>query len=496
MLKNLSLRYKIPFHIAALILVVAVAVTSSLLLRAFEVFKDDLLLSSENMGRVLAQPLVEAMRHDDVWKAYEIINSPFSVQAREGSLQPEMVLVLTPDHQVYVSTEPEQYPMLTEAADISAELSQVQDRLKLNEEPRQTAIELLELGKMFVVTPFEADGVLLGNLVMGFSRDIFTRRFETFAQRAGVTTLLIIAVLLPLAIYWGRRTAQPLVHLSDAMSRVGPVVPDMDDWDESIYAGDDEIGRLGESFRRMVDELQDKQALERQVIVADRLAAIGRFTAGIAHEINNPLGGMLNAISTHRRHGKRDAITVQTLSLLERGLLQIKETVAALLVEAKPTETALTTQDIEDTRTLVQPAAAKKQAHIEWNNMIGEDVLIPANMVRQILINLLLNAIQAVPEDGQVQCSVGVEHGCLNIFVENEGQQITDDQMAHLFEPFSTGKESGRGLGLWVTYQIVNNLGGQIEVSSGDEDTRFVVVLPLQEANRATTNGETAQAVN
>ncbi|RKZ35487.1 MAG: two-component sensor histidine kinase [Gammaproteobacteria bacterium] len=482
MLKNLSLRYKIPFHIAVLILVVAVVVTLSLLLRASEVFKDDLLLSSENLGRVLAQPLVEAMRHDDVWKAYEIINSPFSVQAREGSLQPETVLVLTPDHQVYISTEPEQYPMLTEAADISMELAKVQEQLKLEEEPRQTAIDLLELGKMFVVTPIEADGVLLGNLVMGFSRDIFTRRFETFARRAAVTTVLIIVVLLPLAIYWGRRTAQPLVHLSDSMRRVGPDVPEMDDWDETIYAGGDEIGQLGESFRRMVSELQDKQALERQVIVADRLAAIGRFTAGIAPEINNPLGGMLNAISTHRRHGQRDPVTVQTLSLLERGLLQIKETVAALLVEAKPTGKALTAQDIEDTRTLVQSEAAKKQARIEWNNLIGQEVLIPANMVRQILINLLLNAIQAVPDSGRVQCSVGVEHGCLNIFVENEGEQITDEQMAHLFEPFTTGRESGRGLGLWVTYQIVHSLGGQIEVSSGDEDTRFVVMLPVQEA--------------
>jgi signal transduction histidine kinase len=250
-----------------------------------------------------------------------------------------------------------------------------------------------------------------------------------------------------------------------------------------LYLGGDEIGQLGRQFQAMLRELEDKQALEREMIMSDRLASIGRLTAGIAHEINNPLGGMLNAINTCRRHGDADPVTARTISLLERGLLQIKETVAALLVEARVESHALTRDDLEDVHTLVAHAAAKKQLAVRWYNWVEDPVALPSTLVRQVLINLLLNAIQAAPARGLVACDVRVapkvqdQGAALRLQVSNDGRHLQPEQLERLFEPFAS--DTGTGLGLWVAYQIVQQLHGEIRVSNGPPITRFELSFPL-----------------
>jgi signal transduction histidine kinase len=206
------------------------------------------------------------------------------------------------------------------------------------------------------------------------------------------------------------------------------------------------------------------------------LASIGRLAAGIAHEINNPLGGMLNAINTCRKHGSVDPVTARTIRLLERGLLQIKETVAALLVEARVESHALTREDLEDVHTLVAHEAAKKQLAVRWYNWVEGVVPLPSTLVRQVLINLLLNAIQASAEGGLVSCDLRVAEGTLRLRVSNDGRHLGPEQLERLFEPFAS--EEGIGLGLWVVYQIVQQLRGWIRVSNGPPVTCFELSLP------------------
>ncbi len=236
------------------------------------------------------------------------------------------------------------------------------------------------------------------------------------------------------------------------------------------------------ALRRMLSELQEKEALEKQMLHSERLAAVGRLAGGIAHEINNPLGGMLNAISTFKKHGSNDPQSLKTISLLERGLLQIKNTIAALLVEAKLENHPLTVQDIEDTRTLVLSDAHGKCAEFHWENDVIQTLPLPSTLVRQILINLLLNAIQAVEHRGRVRCHIYRDSTNLIVLVENGGRHIAAEQMSYLFEPFATGRKGGCGLGLWVIYQITQQLNGNIAVESEPGDTRFKVTLPITES--------------
>ena len=479
-LRDLSLAYKTPLRICALVVITAVLVTTALVLRERDELRNDLIGHSEGIARVLANTLVEPIVHDDAWRAYEIINAPFRATPGAAAAQSaEIVMVLDARHMIYVSTRPTEYPMLANPVYLDPEYASVQQAVAEGVGTAPTAVVAPASGKLYMVQPIVNDGVEMGTLVMGYSASVFRPRFVALAERAAIVTAVVLAVMLPAGWVWGQLVARPLVDLARAMGKVGAHVPG-DLHYVNRYRGHDEIGRLGQEFQRMLHGLREKEALEKQMVASDRLAAIGRLTAGIAHEINNPLGGMLNTISTFRRHGPDDAMTIKTLSLIERGLRQIQETVAALLVEARVESHALTRQDVEDTHTLLLPDAQAKDIDFDWRNDIESPLPLPSTPTRQILINLLFNAVQAVAPGGHLSCRTVVEDGALKIEVANDGRHIPADRLPFLFEPFSSADNERQGLGLWITYQIVQQLGGEIRAQSEPGRTVFSVSLPLK----------------
>lgn len=477
-LHDLSFRYKIPLRGSVLVLITAAMVTASLIVREYDELRQDLATTSGHLGRVLANTLVAPLVHDDPWRAFEIINSPFHGGASETSPQTaEIVMVLDANQRVFVATDPNQYPMLSDPARANSDFYELWQAVSRQTEPNTKAVEITGSGKIYMITAIISDGVRLGTLIMGYSKSAFLPRFFGIAKRAGLITAAVLVLLLPASWYWGLRFAKPLIDLSKNMGEIGAAI--QHEGDIQIYESKDEIGQLGAAFKGMLQGLREKQSLEREVMVSERLAAVGRLAAGVAHEINNPLGGMLNAINTYHRHGNDDPLAARTLSLIERGLVQIKDTVSAFLVESKLQSHLLTRQDIEDTRTLVQADAQGKLLRFDWSDEVHDTLPWPSTLVRQILINLMLNAIQAAPREGAISCRVDCDGRTLVVQVGNNGDYIPQEHMEHLFEPFSSHREDGHGLGLWVTYQIVHQLGGEIVAESVPDETRFTVTLPL-----------------
>ena len=108
---------------------------------------------------------------------------------------------------------------------------------------------------------------------------------------------------------------------------------------------------------------------------------------------------------------------------------------------------------------------------------------LPSTLVRQLLINLLLNAITAAGPGGRVALRAIASPDRFDLVIENTGEPLQPQQLAHLFEPFTSFSENGNGLGLWICYQIVTQLGGTISAESSPEWTRFTVLVPLEPAN-------------
>lgn len=477
MLRDLSFRYKIPLRGSVLILCTALVVTAALMFRAYEDLKHDLLVNAGSIARILVHTLTPAILHDDVWRSYEIINAPFHATSETGVNRAVEIMVLDARRHVYVSSHPEKYPVFSDPERIDPDYVHLRNALASPRGAEPVAVEPEGSQRFYMMAPIVSDGVELGTLVIGYPSEIFLPRFLDIAHSAMLITLLALAALLPISWYWGWRMAAPLTQLASCMGKVGSSLPDAQQC--KLYESQDEIGQVGVAFRRMLDQLKQKEELEKQVFFSERLAAVGRLAAGIAHEINNPLGGMLNAISTFRKRDDADPQTAKTMSLLERGLLQIKDTIAALLVETKFHSHPLTVQDLEDIRTLVLSDAHLKAANLDWHNAVNETMPLPSTLVRQILINLLLNAIEAVDRGGEVTCHVYRNGSRLFLSVKNDGKHIAPERLAYLFEPFTTDRESGHGLGLWMTYQIVQQLKGEIIVKSQPGETCFLVTLPL-----------------
>jgi signal transduction histidine kinase len=473
---DLSFRYKIPLWGSMLIMVPAFAVSALFIAGTYADFKHDAIMTSQSLARTLSGPLFGAMLHDDVWRAFQILRSPLLVSDQQDRIAVESLTVLNEKKQVYVSTAPNLIPMLVDYASLGNDYRALTLRLDEANERASLVIDLPESERIYVMTPISEDGVRLGTLVLVHTKDAFRPRLYAIAQRAFIATALILAILLPVNWYWGQRTAVPLMQLADRIGQVAHRVPE--ELPPGIYNYRDELGQLSDAFSVMVGELRHKAVLEREVIQSERLAAIGKLSAGIAHEINNPLAGMLVALDNFKHRAGTDEKLLRTASMLERGLMQIKETVGAMLVEAKLNSRDLAPQDIEDTNTLVAGEARKKSVRVVFESTLAERVTLPATLVRQILINLLLNAIQASDSGGEVGCAIARDGNTLRIEIANGGKPLPPERMEHLFEPFASRSESGHGLGLWVTYQITAQLGGHIQVARANGLTRFIVTIP------------------
>jgi signal transduction histidine kinase len=451
--------------------------------RAFDDLKRDVISSSQGIGRTLAKTLFSELLHDDLWRAIEIIEAPFHGAAPSDPFQAKAIFVVDPDLRVLVSSTPRSVPLLESLDRVDPQYRELAQALRRGDLNIPHAYEFPGNDLLLVTIPVAEEGSLLGTLVIAHSKDIFAQRFFSIALGGMGMGALVLAVLLPLNWYWGRRMAQPLVELSRGMDEMVRGVPS--DINPDIYTYRDELGQLFDAYRKASTEIRQKADFEREVLQSERLAAVGRLAAGIAHEVNNPLAGMLMALDNIRQRNGGELATdphlVRTLDFLERGLQHVSEIVGALLVEARIQTRRLTRHDFDDLRTLIEPQAAKKSLRLAWAINLPEDIRLSPSLVRQILINLLLNAVQATPADGEVRIEAWLHDETLAMRVTNDGEPPPADILAHIFEPFVSGREGGVGLGLWVTYETVRQLGGRITVDSDGGKVSFSVELPTLE---------------
>jgi len=475
---DLSFRHKIPLWGSVLVIVTALAVLATLLVQTYGEMEEDMVIDSDTLTRALTPNLFSALLQGDEWWAYETV----STTRRDGDSdalpeKAENIIVVDNDLRVFVAANPRAARMHTLLKDLGPEYAALADRLTSTGRRLEDAFSLAGHPHLFVVRPIAREGQQLGSLIVVLTRASFMPRYYRIARYGILTGAGILCVLLPFNWYWGQRMAAPLVQLAERMRNIGKHLTK--ELEPATYPHRDELGSLFDTYNDMLTDLKARQELERQVVQSDRLAALGQLAAGVAHEINNPLGGMLMAIDTLKNQGVADPRTAKTIALVERGLGQIKDTVGALLVEARVNSRNLSANDIEDVLVLILPQARRKTLHLEWQSDIVADVGLPATLVRQVLINLLLNAVHAAAHQGQVGCRIRLAESALRISVANDGKVLTDEQLAHLFEPFSPLSDDGHGLGLWVSYQIVAQLGGKIVAERASGRMQFDVELPI-----------------
>ena len=261
----------------------------------------------------------------------------------------------------------------------------------------------------------------------------------------------------------------------------------------------DEIGELGRNFNAMVRQLRDTrehiELLHRtQISRAEHLATLGELAAGLAHEIRNPLAGIAGVIEIIGRDLPESSPSREVLKEVQQEVLHIKQILSDLLDYARPKPSAFRAGDLNLTAEhavgLARQQALSRPIGIELVEAEGlSEVEHDAAQIQQVLLNLLLNSVQAIEAaggTGTVGVVLGRADNFATISVNDTGRGIPPEALPNIFRPFFTTKRQGTGLGLSLTKRIVEDHGGRIEVTSQPGvGTRFTVWLPLRAPAKA-----------
>lgn len=473
---NLSIRHKVPLWGALLVVATAALVSGLLMAGRYKLMLKDQELNARFVGYALQDSLRSAIENDKLWHAYEELEAVVSTaSSRDGSsLHPSQLMVLNRALHVVVASNPREWPIDTDIRDQGEGYRQMADALREIGGAGGGAVRHIGFqGESLDYFAMPLSNV--GFLVMGYPKYSIETRFAETLLHGLPVALVCLALLLTINWYWGRWMVMPLVALTDKLSQVNASLPTP--IEISSYPYHDEIGQLYAAYNVMVDRLKEHAELERELLQSERMVALGRVASGVAHEINNPLGGIFTAIDTLRSYCLSDPVALKTLQLVQRGLEQIKDTVSALLVHGRANARNLTAADIGDIYLLGISNAKCKQLDLVFHNRMVDEVPLPSTFLRQLMLNLLLNSIDAASR--HVSFELAVADGVFALEVANDGQPISADLLPFIFEPFSRVSKTGHGLGLWITYQIVSQLGGNIEVSSNEVETKFSIRIPL-----------------
>jgi signal transduction histidine kinase len=360
----------------------------------------------------------------------------------------------------------------------------------------------------------DGSGRRVGMLYVGFLERPFTwLKYGALAAIGAIFFAVMIAAAL-LSLRGARGIFRPIEQMAQTMhsveagemtARVGPV------------HSHDEVGRLAGHLDHLLDTIADKtRALERwnaeldakvaertraleaaqqQLVRSEKLAAVGQLTASIAHEVNNPIAVIQGNLDLARELLGRDAGRVAgELRLVDEQVERMRLIVTQLLQFARPNEYAGYVDQVDTAEVLesclVLVAHLLSRTHIElvrdWR--ATRRPAVNRNELQQVVVNLLVNAVHAMPEGGELTLATrDADDDAVEIAVMDTGAGLAPEILAELFQPFVTHKKDGTGLGLWISRSIVERYGGDIRAANRDDGRRgavFTIVLRVDGGER------------
>jgi two-component system sensor histidine kinase HydH len=251
----------------------------------------------------------------------------------------------------------------------------------------------------------------------------------------------------------------------------------------SLFGDNGEL--LGEVL--LFRDLTEVQELKREVERNRRLASIGRLAAGIAHEIRNPLSS-IKGFATYFKERYREVPEDQkTAEIMVQEVERLNRVIGQLLEFARPMKLNKVQTSIHEvitySLTMIQKQAQDKGVAINTNLSPNlKDVSIDADRISQVLLNLYLNAIEAMDHGGtlRIDCSLDEESGRVTIVISDTGAGIKRKDLVHVFDPYFTTKQSGTGLGLAIVHRIIEAHRGEVRIESEpDKGTSVSILLPV-----------------
>ena len=350
-------------------------------------------------------------------------------------------------------------------------------------------------------------GNIIGILYVGILEQPYKDLKKDVISTFLILTLMGVILVTLLSYYIAGSITKPLQNIVS----VTRLVAEGDLSQEVKVNSRDEMGYLATSFNQMVGRLKDarkeledwgkmlEQKVEKrtkelkaardQILRSERLAALGRLAAGVAHEMNNPLAGILLFTQSLLKRTKDDPSIQEDLKVVEQEIIRCSHIVRSLLDFARETKPkkvpTQVNQVIENTLSLVENQADFHDIHIikEFDTSIPQ-ILLDGNQMRQVIMNIILNAADAMLDGGTItiKSSLSKEDNFIEVKIADTGCGIPKELIDRIYDPFFTTKESkkGTGLGLAVSYGIIKKHQGFILVESEEgRGTTFIIRLPI-----------------
>ena len=326
--------------------------------------------------------------------------------------------------------------------------------------------------------------------------------FEAYQHGLTIKLVFSMALLAALSaatgmlIYQERQSWKILQELRGALSKIAPSYPALVQITaphSSTTALETEIRSLTKNWREFCDHCQ--RVHDTEMVQAEHLATMGELAAGVAHEIRNPLAGIAGAIEIISKDFPKDHPDREILEDLRQEVRRIEKVLNDLLAYARPKAPQYGMADLKETvaHTLQFARQQIGNKNIEFSIQIPSPLSrfrMDPEQLHQVLLNLVLNGIQAMDQEGKITIQAQVQPGSgapnqpnyVEISVRDTGGGISREQLEKIFRPFYTTKRGGTGLGLSLCRRIISQHGGTLTAESEiNKGSRFIIRLPMRE---------------
>lgn len=327
-----------------------------------------------------------------------------------------------------------------------------------------------------------------GTLKFGISLEKAEREILAIIKKIIILTLFLIIIGFGVILLLSKRFISPITELAATMEKTGGDYLDV----KVDVKGYDELAVLGERFNSMIERI--KQANEElkktheKLVQSEKLASVGILAAGIAHEINNPLGGIFNCLQMLKLNGNNPELRGKYLNLIKEGLDRIESTVSKLLWVSQKEYHKPVSMNVKDSINGVYTFVEYKlkKGRIQFVNEVedGLFIIFDPHDFHQVILNLFINAIHAMKDEGCLTVRGYRDDSKIKVEIIDTGEGISQENLGRIFAPFFTTKPPGEGtgLGLWMCYNIIKNYNGEIYAESEvGKGTKFTLTFPVNQ---------------
>jgi signal transduction histidine kinase len=404
----------------------------------------------------------------DVWEVFDTLD-----RAMAGSAGQRIILTVVTDTEgnVLAASNPRLVPVDSTALELF-EGAQNLSNLRVDD-----AKDTLR-----VVAPLEYQGRNVGQIMTQLdASDLVAQRRETVRYLLLGNALATGGIAI-FGYFAMRRMFRPILrlarHISETAGSPRPIAQ------SDLPHSDAELARLFNTYNAMTGAVEAKAEIERRLSERERYVSLGRLSSSLAHEINNPLGGLLNATDAILQYADRPAAVRQSAELIQRGLKHLRDVARVTLDQHRIDRSGakMSREDFEDLHLLFGPEASRLDQNVEWLVEAGDEELmqLPAVKVRQIVLNLLLNASAAAGKNGEISLVVSSGRTGLSLKIRDNGPGMSEAALKRLLSDESF--QPGGGVGLRIVRELVAGMGGELTHSRCDGITELEITFPAREA--------------